>query len=179
MYIAFETLPGNDPRLDRDYKILDNWWHYTIAEVPDGKYLEWLNHVVLTKEEANASFFTGATNNEITIKKPPKGSKGKTDFIGYSLLEEEQGDKQIYYLTETDKKNCTSLMKKILCNYTEVHTTNIKEIGALKKLINSATAIDTLKKYLGEYFDTMSPGINVDELQPALTINTLKTQEED
>jgi hypothetical protein len=179
MYIAYETLPGNDPRVDRDYKILDAYWHYTIAEVPDGKYLEWLNHVVITKEEAKSSFFTGAYNNEITIKKPPKGVKDPVEFVGYSLLEEEEGDKQVYHLTANDKKNCTSLMKKILCNYVENHTSSIKEIGALKKIIMEANSIDTLNRYLGTYFDTLTPGIKVEDLTPVLTIKTLKTQEED
>lgn len=162
MYIAFETLPSNDPRLDKQFKIIGDFWHYTIAEVPNDKYIEWLSPVKLPNEEKNAWMFAGANGNEITIKKQ---DTAQITMAGYSADDEELGEKMIYYLSPNDIKNTISFLKKVLSNYAEKNLSSLKEQTEIKNRITSAKSISELKEIMFVYYDTMSPGFDVSGLE--------------
>jgi hypothetical protein len=150
MYIAFGTLAGNDPRLDSQYKIITNWWHYTIAEVPDDKYIEWLSPVILTEAETRADVIVDAVDDEISVRKSV-AKRGK--LIGYSGDDEEANDKIVHVLTKEEKQVAYEFLKKILINFVEKELANFKEQAKIKKAISAATTLDQLKIIMAQHCD--------------------------
>jgi len=153
MYIAFGTLPGNDPRLDDQYKIITHWWHYTIAEVPDGKYIEWLSPVKLTEPETRADVICDAVDDEVSVR---KSVAKRGQLIGISGDDIEADDKIVHVLTPQEKQTAVSFLKKILSNFVEKELSSIKEQSNIKGLIAAAKTIDELKLIMAQYFDFKS-----------------------
>lgn len=150
MYIAFETLAGNDPRLDKEIKFITSWWHYTIAEVPDKKYIEWLFPVVLTKEETKADILVSAVNDELNVR---KSVAKRGELVGYSFDDEQSDDKIIHILTPQEKAIALSFMKKVLNNFVEKQLSSFKELAWIKKEIESAKSTKELKIIMTQHFD--------------------------
>jgi len=150
MYIAFESLPGNDPRIDNEIKKITQWWHYTIAEVPDNKHIVWLSPVTLSKEETKADILCDAINDELSVR---KSVAKRGELRGYSGDDEEADDKIIHILTEKEKSIAVSFMRKIISNFAEKQLSSLKEVAMIKKKVQQAKTIKECKIIMKNYFD--------------------------
>jgi len=173
MYVAFESLPGNDPRIDNEIKQITQWWHYTIAEVPDSKYIVWLSPVTLTKEETKADILCDAVNDELSVR---KSVAKRGELRGYSGDDEEVNDKIIHILTEQEKSIAVSFMKKILANFAEKQLGSFKEIAFIKKKIQQAKSIKDCKVIMKQYFDYNCTSV-ADAPPPEMQLESWKNPE--
>jgi hypothetical protein len=153
MLIAFESLPGNDPRIDREIRTITVWWHYTIAEVPDSKYIDWLYPVQLTEAESKADVICSAVNDEITVL---KSEAKRGNLIGYSNDDEEANNKIVHVLSNEEKAVAVSFLKKILINFSEKNLSSIKEVSWIKQEITKCRSLNELHMIMAQHFDYAS-----------------------
>lgn len=167
MFIAFESLPGNDPRLDREIKKVNVWWKYTMAEVPDNKHIDWLYPVKITEDESKADIIASATNDEITVL---ASEARRGNLIGYSGDDEAANNKILHVLTPQQKAIGVSFIKKVLKNFAEKQLASVKEIAWIKIEIDKCKSISQLHMIMAQHFDFASeiPG-DIPEPQKKLT----------
>jgi hypothetical protein len=153
MLIAFESLPGNDPRLDREIKVVNTWWKYTMADVPEKKHIDWLYPIKITEEESKADIIASATNDEITVL---ASEARRGNLIGYSGDDEAEDNKILHVLTPQQKSIGVSFIKKVLKNFAEKQLASIKEIAWIKIEIDKCKTIDQLHIIMAQHFDFAS-----------------------
>lgn len=155
MYITYETVASNDPRITTEIKYVGSFWHYTIAfidpAVEDEVYTKWLKPVVVSEAVAKSFKFVGALEGEISLRVP-------VDLNGDGYIDEiemasEQTEKIAYFLTDDDKANTIALIRAVGKNYLENHSKNQDTIAALSAQLDACTTLEDIQMLMATYFD--------------------------
>jgi len=154
MYILFETVPGNDPRLEDRIQIKDNVWHYTIAKINDNIVNEvrydWLNSVELTDGEFTGRKFFNALDGQIPVMVNVSNPSDISEPTSYG---DNNYEKQIYTLTQADRANTVSLMKKLMTLHTNTHQTDDQVKDKLLRLIPNVSTLEEAQMFMATYFE--------------------------
>lgn len=158
MYIVFETIAGNDPRLDPRMRIFGKYWHYSIAYIaPEHEsdvYLKWLNHEVISEKVAKSDKLASSVDGEISLLISNFGTY--EEILAPTSYSNNGYKKQIYYLTDEDNKNCTELLKAIAKLHIMHRLAEGNEPGTREKLLEKSQALTNLNDaqiFFYNYFD--------------------------
>lgn len=150
MYILHETVAGNDPRLHPAMQVFGTYWHYTVTYIPDdvagSVYYDWLKPEVISEDVAKAYKFTGASNNELTVKKSASNWEELATASGESLSG--HGEKFIYELTTKDRANCVSFLKAMIKNYVTNRVEDADKRNSILQLLTTVRSIDECRAIL-------------------------------
>lgn len=156
MYIIFETISGNDPRLDGRIKFTGTFWHYTIAYIDpnDEKdvIISWLNGTEVSESVAKADKFASSYNGELTIIKGTSPSSYE-DFVSPTSNGDNNYKKDLYVLTEQDEENATTLLKEILTNYSTNHLTEKEQLELMLSEISKLKTLNETQMFMATYFE--------------------------
>ena len=164
MYIVFETLASDDPRLDSRMNIFGKFWHYQIAYIaPEHEadvYLKWLKHEVISKEVAETDKLASAVDGEISLLVRDFGTY--KEILSPTSYGNNGYHKQNYFLTDKDIKNATELLKAILRLHIDAHLKegegeNVNPVGTRERLLKKVNALSNLNDaqvFFQDYLDT-------------------------
>lgn len=145
MYIIFETLASNDPRLDPKMQNFSKFWHHSIFYIaPEDEasvIISWLKHEVISEATAKSAIFTTAYHGEIAVLANEDGS------IANNMLTPTSGGdsfykKAPYFLTDEDKANAILCMQASMRLFTEQHSTDSVKNAQLIEKINQLDPTD-------------------------------------
>lgn len=157
MFIVYETIASNDPRRAETLRDIGKFWHYSVAEVADGTYVEWLKGQELPESVAKTWILATSVNGEITVLKSNVGSH---DEIILPSSGGNQGYyKETYFLTDTDKTLTKNFIQAVL----KLEVKN-KLIGdgvknhpdtatRLNEVIDNAQTLNDIQMVMKSYFD--------------------------
>jgi hypothetical protein len=157
MYIVFETLASNDPRLDPKMNIFGKYWHYSIAfiapEHEESVYLKWMPHEVISEKVAKSDKLASSIDGEIALLVKNFGTY--EEIIAPTSGGDNNYRKQLYYLTPEDDKNCTDLLKAIakihiLTKLSADNEPNVKE--RLLTMVSQLTNLNDAQVFFHNYF---------------------------
>jgi hypothetical protein len=155
MYIVFETVASNDPRITREIKYHASVWHYTICRIDSedeaSAYTGWLKPEVISVDVAKSYKFIGAVNGEISLRVA-------VDLNGDGVIDEiesasDQLEKIPYFLTPADDANCTELLKVMMKNYVKNHSDNAELTTNLTAKIEACQNLTETQMLMATYFD--------------------------
>ena len=160
MYIIFETIGFDDPRMDARIQVIGKWWHYDIAFIDDqhtdltSAYQLLLKGVELTEVVAKSNKLCDSNDGEIALV--------NANFTNYdeivqpsSLSSGNSYVKQMYFLTDEDKANCVAFMKAGMKLHTNKYlTTDDAKKTRLLELIDQLDPNDlnATQMFLHSYF---------------------------
>ena len=154
MYIIFEAIASNDPRVDARIETIATTWHHTIAYIApehDGDVrIDWLKATQITRDVAYAHHFTNALEGEISIM---RNIADAADIIQPTSFGDNNYEKINYKLTSVDELNAVALLKTLMLNYAEMHLT--EDTGLIQLRVNVPT-LSTLKDtqmFMATYFE--------------------------
>jgi len=156
MYIIFETLPGNDPRLDSRMIQYGDFWHYSVYEIPhipeDPIYLKWLDHEELDPEIAECYKLTSSTTGELSLSGP---AKDITEVQGAS---DTYGSKWIYQCSLQDHANTVKFMQAAVRLHMKQYLKNKEAEPALLQEMKRCVSIDQMQDWMATYMDIRFTG---------------------
>lgn len=157
MYIIYETVAGNDPRIVPEIEFVASIWHYTISYIkPENEsevFTKWLQPTEISENVAKAYKFVGAVNGEISLRVPVDlNGDGVIDAIEIASA---QLQKIPYFLTAEDDQNTRELLSAVMKNYIKKHITQMlaMHVTRLHELIDSAKDLNEMQMIMATYFD--------------------------
>ena len=176
MYIIFETLSSNDPRLDPRMQNFSKFWHHSIAYInpadESNVIVSWLKHEVISEDVAKAAIFTTAYQGEIAVLANEDGT------VANNMLTPTSGGdgfykKAPYFLTEDDKRNAIKCMQASMRLFTEQHSTDTEKNASLLALINQLDPVDLddAQMFMATYFDFDTAYTNGKSKSPEFQMN--------
>jgi hypothetical protein len=155
MYITYESVASNDPRVVPEIKFIGTFWHYTISYIDpvdeSEVFIKWLKPTVLSQDVAKSYKFVGATDGEISLRTAVDlNGDGIIDAIETASA---QGTKIPYFLTEDDEKNTCDLMKSVMKNYIDKNSTDTAVTTRLYEIIDAASNLTETQMVMATYFD--------------------------
>jgi hypothetical protein len=158
MYIVFETIASNDPRLDPKMNIFGKYWHYSIAYIaPEHEadvYLKWLSYEVISEKVAKSDKLAYSIDGEIALLVRNFGTYD--EIIAPTSRGDNNYQKQLYYLTDDDDKNCTELLKAIAKLHILNRLSTDNDVGVKEKLLEKSMKLKTLneaQEFFYNYFN--------------------------
>ena len=154
MYIIYETLASNDPRVDKRIEIIGTEWHYTIGYIPpehEGQVrVEWLNATVINEGMAHAHHFTNALDGEVPIMRNVSNPK---DIVQPTSFGDSNYEKIQYRLTSTDELNAVGLLKAMMLNFAEHHLDENTGLVQIKAQVPGLQTLKDTQMYMATYFE--------------------------
>ena len=154
MYILFETVASDDPRLDPKIQIKAYAWHYSIAFINDSDasklYLDWLGYDEITQDESYCNKFLNTLDGEISVM---VNKSNPADLVEPTSYGDNDYEKQIYVLTQTDRNNTVSLMKKIMKLHAQKHCSDEQTKSRLLTGINQLSSLEETQMFFATYFE--------------------------
>jgi hypothetical protein len=154
MYIIYESLPGDDPRLDPRMEYFASEWHYTIAYINDihrgDIKLDWLPHEELTDDQALAWKFTNAVDGEISVMQSVSNPK---DLILPTSFGDNDYEKVQYKLTSVDEANAVGLLKKVMLLHAEKYFNEETGLIQIKSEVPGLRNLKETQMYMATYFE--------------------------
>jgi len=154
MYILYETLPSNDPRLTTNIQHRANAWHYSIAYVNNDSLVEhpisWLDYTELTSDEAECHRFMNVLDGEIPVM---INKTNPADLVSPTSYGDNDYEKQMYQLTKSDLNNTVALMKKIMKLHAKNHSTDETVRNRLYQGIDALSEITETQMFMATYFE--------------------------
>jgi len=151
MYITFETIPGNDPRLDPKMEFVGSFWHYTIAYIPpqdeEEVYTKWLKGAVISEGAAKAHKFTNALDREISIRVSATNADEVVHASG------DTPEKILYVMNDQEVNDTRDLYKAIMQNYLDNHCTDENHKERLSKKISEVATLEEAQMLMASYYD--------------------------
>lgn len=160
MYIIYETIGFDDPRMDPRIQVIGKWWHFDVAMIDDQHTDLTSAHQLLLKGEeltesvAKANKLCDSNDGEIALV--------NANFNSYdeivqpsSLSSGNAYVKQMYFLTDNDKANSVAFMKAGMRIYTNKHLLNDNDKKTrLLQLIDQLDPLDlnATQMFLHSYF---------------------------
>lgn len=158
MFIIFETVASNDPRLDAKIQSIGKFWHYVIGYVaPEDEssvVTAWLKGEEITEAVAKAALFCSAYNGELSVLANEDGT-----IANNTITPTSGGDgfwkKAAYFLTESDKQNAIACMQAAMRLFTRDHLGNKEVEEQLLEQINGLDPndLDNAQMFMATYFD--------------------------
>ena len=165
MYIIFETVASNDPRLDPRMNVFGKFWHYSVAYIAEeheaSVVTEWLKGAVVPKKVAQSDKFATACNNELSVV--------RADFGTYDELTSptSSGDnnyrKQTYFLNEENISTTTEFLKQVMKLQIRNHLKEAENpdnasnppgtAHKLKIKVEQVTTVNEAQELMSNYFD--------------------------
>lgn len=122
MYIMYESIAGNDPRLNSKIKEIGKFWHVTISYIAPEDEADvitgWLNGEVVEEAVAKADKFTNAYERELSVMTLASAPE---DLIVATSGGNAFYKKEAYFLTDDDAKNAIACMKVGMRVFTKNH----------------------------------------------------------
>lgn len=155
MFIMFETVASNDPRITSELKYFASPWHYTICRIDDADadkvYTGWLKPEIISEAVAKSHKFIGAANGEISLRVAVDlNNDGYIDEIEQASS---QAEKISYFLTSEDDANCSELLKAMMRNYVKNHSNSEELTTQLTAKINNCQNLQETQMLMATYFD--------------------------
>lgn len=156
MYIAFESIAGNDPRWLQDFQRVEQFWIYTVVKIDDNKITEnnisELKAIRLTEEEGKYCIFNSVANGKVTVK----ANTPQADLIFDNETGRPDEVKTYHTLTAQEISYITSFVKKCLKNYGENHLDDAGEKRNFFSLVDSCSDVDACNWLMYNYLDITS-----------------------
>ena len=156
MYIAFESIAGNDPRWLQDFQRVEQFWIYQVVKIDDDKITEdnvaALNAVKLTDDEGKYCVFNAVADKKVTIK----ANTPQSDIIFDNETGRPEEVKTYHTLSDQEISHIASFVKKVLKNYGENHLDNAQEKNNFFSLVDSCTDVDSCNWVMYNYLDITS-----------------------
>lgn len=156
MYIIYESVAGNDPRVTEEFKIIDQFWHYTIAYIaPEDEsevFTKWLKPVEVTEAVAKSYKFADAHEGELSLRRP-------VDANGDGYIDEieaasDQTEKYIHTVSASEEANCVALLKAIMTNYLQNHNEGDTDLVTnLQAKIDAVSTLTEAQMLMATYYD--------------------------
>lgn len=155
MYIIFETVASNDPRITSQIKYVASLWHYMICRIdPQDEadtYTGWLKPEVVSEDIAKAYKFVGAVDGEISLRVAVDlNGDGVIDEIEHASA---QGEKIPYFLTAADDANGAALLKTMMKNFVKNHSDSDELTTNLNAKIEACQNLEETHMLMATYFD--------------------------
>jgi len=167
MYIIYESVPADDPRLDPRIEYVGSEWHYTIAHINDlhrgDIILNWLNYAELTEDQAHSHQFTNAVNGEISVMQNKNNPK---DLVQPTSFGDNDYEKVQYKLSSVDESNTVALLKKIMLLHAEKHFTEETGLTQIRAEVPSLRSLKETQMYMATYFEWECAYTHGKEKQP-------------
>jgi hypothetical protein len=176
MYIIYETIASNDPRRSPGIRDFGTFWHYTVAEVAPGTYVDWLKGQEVSEAVAKVWILVTSVDGEITVL------KSKVDSYAEIILPSSGGNtdyyKETYFLTDTDKtlaKNFLGTVLKIEAK-NKISTDGMKNpadtLTRLNQVIDNTQTLNDMQMVMKNYFDVDCSAYTVGQSKmPAFSVN--------
>jgi hypothetical protein len=152
MFIVFESIAGNDPRLLPQLERFHNYWNYTVYRI-DEQYISNLDSslifATLTDEEGRASMLADAAEGRVTVKPNTDLSTLVLDNISGKPLAE----KFWYVLTQDDKTNVISFLKKVLKIHGQKYVKSPEELSLYNLEIDNCQTHEDCNFFMYHYLD--------------------------
>lgn len=156
MYIAFESIAGNDPRWLEDFQRVQQFWIYTVVKIDDDKITEKnisdINAVILNDNEGKYSIFSSIANGKITVK----ANTPQSELVYDNETGHPEEEKTYYTPTSEEISYITSFLKKVLKNYAENHLDNAEERNNFFSLVDACADVDACNWLMYHYLDITS-----------------------
>ena len=175
MYIMFETIASNDPRLDPKLSFVGKFWHYTIGYVApedeSGVITSWLRGTEISEDVAKADKFCSAYEGELSVMANEDGS------IASMTTPTSYGNpfykKAAYFLTSDDTANAIRCMQEAMRLFTRDHTSDEPLQTQLYALIDALdlTNLDAAQMFMATYFDFDTAYTQGRPRYPEFTVN--------
>lgn len=151
MYITYETISGNDPRLDSRMEYIGSFWHYTISYIsPEHEtdvYVKWLNGVEISENVAKSYKFMNALNGELSLR---VSASSVNDIVHASG---DTPEKILYHMNEQELSDTVELYKAIMLNYMDNHCQGGEVKEALRAKINETKTLPDIQMLMATYYD--------------------------
>lgn len=155
MYIIYETVAGDDPRVTPEIEFVGSVWHYTISYIsPENEsevFLKWLKPTEISEAVAKAYKFVASHEGEVNLKVPV--DLNGDGFIDEIELATSQSEKIPYFLTADDDKNTSDLLKAIMKNHIDKHLEDAATKTRLLEIIDAAQTLLDTQIVMATYFD--------------------------
>ena len=165
MYIIFETVASNDPRLDPRMNVFGKFWHYSVAYIAEehesSVVTSWLNGEVVTKKVAQSDKFCTACNGELSVVRADFGTYD--ELTSPTSFGDNNYRKQTYFLNEDNIASTTEFLKAVMRLQIQNH---LKEsdnpdnasnpTGTARKLkikVEQVTNVNEAQELMSNYFD--------------------------
>jgi len=155
MYIVFEAIVIEDPRINR----CGDFWHFTVAEVDDAEIdnidqIKDINYTVVSQDVAQADRLCYALHGRELHVKAGIEVTTYNDLIQHTSFGDNEYTKQIYYLTQENDANATTLLKIIMKLYMRNHPVPGKDAEAEQviTLMDSLTNLYDTQMFAAQYF---------------------------
>lgn len=151
MYIVFEAIASNDPRMHPEMVRLIDFLNYTIYDIPENIVseldIEGLNAELLSENVGRASLFFGAVEGKVQVKANTTQSN--------ILLDNESGkpqEKKVYYaISEQEEADCVTFIKTVLKNMAEKYIQSSKQRKMYIAELENCTTIDECNWFMWHY----------------------------
>ena len=154
MYIIFESIASDDPRVDARIKTISTTWHHTIGYIaPEDESnvrIDWLKATPITRDVAHAHHFTNALEGEISIM---RNIADASDIIQPTSFGDNNYEKINYKLTSVDELNTVALLKALMLNYAEAHLTEETGLLQIRANVPTLTTLKDTQMFMATYFE--------------------------
>ena len=154
MYILYEAIASDDPRLTSNVQKKNDAWHYEIAFVEPSTIAEnpikWLRYREITAQEAETPRFFNALDDEVPVMVI---KSNVAELIEPTSFSDPEYEKQMYKLTQNDKDHTVSLMKKIMKLQTDNHVDDDVTRNKLYTAIEACNTLTETQMCFATYFE--------------------------
>ena len=164
MYIVYETIASNDPRIDPRIKNIGKFWHFDVAYIDPADEadtrIDWLKGAVIPEHIAFANKFASAVDGEVTLVTKNFTSYDEIVFAtNASQMDAENYVREVYFLKPEELKNARDFIAECLKlqvkNYITPDTMK-NPVGTdtrLYEVIANAQTLNQIQMVMKSYFD--------------------------
>jgi len=152
MFIVFESVASNDSRLIPELERFHNYWNYTVYKCPDSSVSALdpsLYHCELTDQEGRASMLADAIEGRVQVKP----NTNQVTFVLDNPSGKPLDEKVYYYLTDEDKSNVVSFLKKLLKKHGLHHIKDPSELSLYNQEVDSCQTHEDCNWFMYNYLD--------------------------
>lgn len=165
MYIIFETVASNDPRLDTKINVFGKFWHYSVGYIAEehesSVVTDWLKGETVTKKVAQSDKFCTACGGELSVVRADFGTYD--ELTSPTSFGNNEYRKQTYFLNEDNINSTTEFLKVVMRLQIRNHLKESENpdnasnpVGTAHKLkikVEQVTNVNEAQELMSNYFD--------------------------
>jgi hypothetical protein len=170
----YESVAGNDPRLNSKIKEIGKFWHIAISYIAPEDEADvitgWLNGEVVEESVAKADKFTCAYERELSVMTAVAEVE---DLVIATSGGNQFYKKEAYFLTDDDAKNAIACMKVGMRIFTKNHCKDEEIKAQLLAKIDQVGEYDleAAQLFMATYFDFETAYTQGKHRIPEFTVN--------